>query len=124
MPRLKILVVDDIAEITEFLKEMLEPDHEVHTENDALEAKRLCESRRFDLVITDYSMPHLNGLGLMQAVLRTSPGTRFAFLTGFTDPESLARSSPPEVLILQKPLRWSRLKEMLETMPGTEPCPC
>jgi len=56
------------------------------------EALELLRSQRFDLLLTDQSMPGLSGLELTDAVARMHPDMPIVVLTGHTDVE-LARDS-------------------------------
>ncbi len=59
----KILLVEDAKSLREWLKLPLEYAHyEVIEAMDGLEALGLYEQTDFDLIITDFDMPNLNGL--------------------------------------------------------------
>lgn len=123
MKRMKILVVDDIPEIVEFLQEMLEPDHDVRVETSAPRALELGTTGGFDLVLTDCNMPGASGSVLAQAVAVQAPATRVVFLTGSEDAKRLSEANPSVVAVLRKPLRLAELHAMLETVAhGLETC--
>lgn len=66
-----ILVVDDSDETTMMLSKLLEMDGaEVHTAHGGLEALALAETSKFDLVISDISMPEMDGYQLLQELRR------------------------------------------------------
>src|SRR5581483_198228 len=52
---------------------------------DPREALRAIEERPFDLVITDFRMPHLNGLQLLLAAQRRNPKGRRVLMTGYNE---------------------------------------
>ena len=61
-PQKRILVVDDEAFVCEAVKMMLNFDgHQVQTAGSPKEALEAFEVGKFDLVITDYSMPAMKG---------------------------------------------------------------
>ena len=63
----RILVVDDSDETTVMLSKLLEMDGaEVHTARGGLEALALAGKSKFDLVISDISMPEMDGYQLLQ----------------------------------------------------------
>src|SRR5579863_3811291 len=67
----RILVVDDERQITRVLRGSLESHgYEVATAQDGLEALRSYEKTTPDLVITDLSMPNMDGVELTQAIRR------------------------------------------------------
>ncbi len=62
MPILKILVIDDEKKITEFLRVYLEREnYYVITARDGLEALRLAQPKKPDLLILDLMLPGLSG---------------------------------------------------------------
>ena len=70
---MRILVVDDERQITRVLRTSLESHgYQVAIAADGLEALRAFDTFRPDLVITDLSMPNMDGVELTQAVRRIS----------------------------------------------------
>ncbi|HZI61773.1 MAG TPA: PAS domain S-box protein [Pyrinomonadaceae bacterium] len=66
-----ILVVDDSDETTMMLAKLLEMDGaEVHTAHGGVEALALAEKSKFDLIISDISMPEMDGYQLLQELRR------------------------------------------------------
>jgi len=66
-----ILVVDDSRETTEMLSKLLEMEGaHIETARSGQEALKLAEGRRFDLLISDISMPEMDGYELLRR-LRT-----------------------------------------------------
>lgn len=65
----KILVVDDSSTIRELIIEVLEDEgYEVEGSGDGQKALELAEAETFDLVITDYNMPNLNGIQMSRSL--------------------------------------------------------
>jgi DNA-binding NarL/FixJ family response regulator len=52
---------------------------------DAEHALQLCEHRAFDVLITDYKMPGMDGLALTARVRELCPQTRVGMVTGYRD---------------------------------------
>ena len=64
-----ILVVDDDDFFSTLLVNMLETDgHKVITALDGIQALKLLERKRVDLIITDILMPHMDGLEFILAL--------------------------------------------------------
>lgn len=63
-----VLVVDDNSDMRDFLCRKLEPYYEVVTASNGQEALALLSERNVDLMISDISMPHMNGLDLCRTV--------------------------------------------------------
>jgi signal transduction histidine kinase len=109
---LRVLVVDDQEIICELLAEHLRADgHEVAYALDGAQALESFQATPFDLVITDQSMPGLNGEELGREVRRTHPHTPVILLTGFGD-EMKASGILPEgiTMVLSKPVAASDLR--------------
>jgi DNA-binding NtrC family response regulator len=81
----EILVVDDDDVIRETLCELLAADYSCQTAETAEEALAKLEAQRFDVVLTDISMPGLNGTELLQRVVENYPGTPVIIISGHSD---------------------------------------
>lgn len=83
----RILVVDDDALIAMSTVDMLEDlGHTVREANSGLEALRMIENgERFDLVVTDYSMPKMNGGQFAIAARKLQPELPILLATGYAD---------------------------------------
>ncbi len=71
-----ILVVDDNADVREYIRTHLERQYRVVDAADGLEAGAIAESLVPDLVISDVMMPGMDGYGLCRS-LRSNPETDF-----------------------------------------------
>jgi PAS domain S-box-containing protein len=69
-----ILVVDDNADMRDYLARLLRRHWSVETASDGLEALEAVRRRRPDLVLCDVMMPRLDGFGLLRE-LRSDPAT-------------------------------------------------
>lgn len=79
-----VLVVDDEAPIRVLLSDLLRArGHKVMTAEDGLAGLRAVESMRFDMVITDLSMPGTDGWTIIDATRRRWPDTKLVILTGY-----------------------------------------
>jgi CheY-like chemotaxis protein len=85
LPKCKILVLDDEKSIAEMLCEMLNIlGHEPTLCTASPQAVELIQSQEFDLVLSDYRMPIMNGQEFYNAVKASKPALaqRIIFLTG------------------------------------------
>ncbi len=81
-----ILVVDDDEMSLVVIRNALRKEgHEVQTYDSPQAALAEYEAGRYDLVISDYFMPELNGDDLLERVRRLDGETPFVFLTANTD---------------------------------------
>jgi len=115
--RLSILVVDDQEIICELITEYLKADgHHAVAAVEGSEALALIEREHFDLVITDQSMPGMNGVQLAKAVRERAPDTKVILLTGFGDEMSGRGERPLEIdLVLGKPVSAADLRQAVFT---------
>lgn len=84
----KILLVDDEKIVTTATKANLENlGYKVETDNNPVNAlkKFKADPHSFDLVITDMSMPRMNGAELSQAILRIRHDIPIIMLSGFAE---------------------------------------
>ncbi len=74
----KLLLVDDHAIVLDGLEAVLrsEPDFSITKVNEALFALSHLKSQEFSLIITDYSMPDMDGLTLVKRPGRLCPPSR------------------------------------------------
>src|SRR6185295_5022174 len=80
-----ILVVDDDEVIRETLDELLSASYSCQTADTAEAALAKLEAQRFDVVLTDISMPGLNGMELLERVVKKYPGTPVIIISGHSD---------------------------------------
>ena len=107
MPRkLRVLVVDNEPSIPEVLRELFEPEHEVVMATSSKEAASLLDRHAFDVVVTDYNMPGMDGCALSEIAVEKC-GAYCILLTGH-DLSDVRRSHAVST-VYQKPLRWSTL---------------
>lgn len=85
MPTRKhILVVDDEPAYRKILSELLEGiDCAVDVAADGEQAVKMASSSEYDLVITDLSLPKMNGTQVLAAVKRAHPDTPVLLVTGY-----------------------------------------
>ncbi len=87
----KILIVDDDINMREMLEAALSryKDYEVKTSKDAVEAISILKKEDFDLIISDYKMPHINGIEFLRWVKRNKQDrTQFMIMTAYGDIET------------------------------------
>ena len=87
LPRLRILLVDDDSLIAMSSVDMLEDlGHEVVEANSGKQALDLLQSEgHFDLLITDFAMPGMNGAQLIEAARPLCPDLPILLATGYAE---------------------------------------
>jgi putative two-component system response regulator len=92
----KILIVDDEKMITQTLSTLIEMmlDVEVVTYNDPSEIinSEILKNEKFDMVISDFMMPKLNGIELLGLIKEIQPEIVPILLTGYSDKENAIKS--------------------------------
>jgi PAS domain S-box-containing protein len=80
----RILVIDDDSRVREALAEMLSfAGHEVERIGSGPEGLALLETDRFNVVITDLSMPEMDGWAAAREIRRRWPSLKVVLITGF-----------------------------------------
>jgi CheY-like chemotaxis protein len=99
----RILLVDDnslgLAARRSVLEEL---GHKVMTSGAAAEALELCGKHTFDVVVTDYKMPKMNGVELIGRLRKLHPATSVILISGFTDTLGLDEAGTGADIVLQK----------------------
>jgi response regulator RpfG family c-di-GMP phosphodiesterase len=93
-PRCNILIVDDEPAVVQSVAALLELEtaHTVFTETSPARAVQLAKVTPLDLVISDFLMPELDGIGLLLEVRRLYPESTLILLTGYADKENAIRA--------------------------------
>lgn len=86
MPKTRILLADDHVVVAEGLRSLLEDHFElIGVANDGRALLEAAETLRPDVVVTDISMPLLNGLDAMRQIRARRPDTKIVVLTMHRD---------------------------------------
>jgi len=113
-----VLLVDDNELVAEVLVSLLaDAGNDVVTANSAEQALAIVQSAEmaFDAVISDYRLPTLSGLEVIESVRQRWPAATAIILSGDTfDPRLLALSNTG-VKVLRKPVRRETLAQALES---------
>jgi two-component system OmpR family response regulator len=80
--RVKILLVEDDVETAQYVAQGLSGEgHDVTVAGDGRAGLARATHEQWDLLIVDWMLPHLDGLGLVQSLRQTQIGTAVLFLT-------------------------------------------
>jgi PAS domain S-box-containing protein len=120
---MSVLVVDDSEDTTEMVRRLLEiGGASVCSATSGFEALRLAHEKEFDVVLSDISMPEMDGFEFLSK-LRQIPGKQHlpaVALTGFGRPEDVQRASDNGFYAhLTKPFDIQRLALLLQKVPRT-----
>lgn len=116
----RILVIDDQAELLNMIGRMLNHlGHECVSCPDPIKALDLIdkEQQNIDLIITDYAMPELSGLEIIDYCTEHFPELPVVLITGHTRKlAKINKSGRPAANILHKPFTLSTLGDMLSKL--------
>jgi signal transduction histidine kinase/ActR/RegA family two-component response regulator len=118
---MEVLVVDDSEDTTEMVRHLLEiGGASVCAATSGAEALRFAREREFDVVLSDISMPEMDGFEFLSR-LRKLPGKQdlpAVALTGFGRPEDVQRASDQGFYAhLTKPFDLQTLARLLQKIP-------
>ncbi len=102
----KVLCVDDDNDVLEVIAHLLlAQDVEVQCVNSGVAGLELAKSGNYDLVLTDYKMPDLNGTSLAQQLKLEKPDQDIVMMTAYADSTTLQAAHLVGIRkILHKPL--------------------
>lgn len=115
----RILVVDDVAEIGVFFARTATafrvPGVEVRSETDPAAAMEILGHERFDVVVSDFRMPEIDGIVVLRRAFETNPGGKRVLMTGYNEvPATKAEVDAAHLsAILKKPVRALHLGAFL-----------
>ena len=115
-----ILFVDDEEQLVTLGERMLDSlSYRVTTRQNSLEAVELFRQQpdAFDLVITDYTMPHMTGLDLAREILRVRPDIPVVLCTGYSEmiTEATAKRAGVRAFAM-KPLSRNSIAEVVRSV--------
>jgi CheY-like chemotaxis protein len=116
---MRILLIEDNEVLRHIMSEMLvqlDPSHEIDDVGNGQEALlRYREWGPYDIVLTDYQHPGLNGYELVAAIRKEKPTQAIACVTGNVEIGATLWQDF-KVPTLEKPFDAKQLREMLEVL--------
>lgn len=116
----QILIVDDDRVILEMLQVFIHhqcPDYKVVTAGNGTMALAELQQQTFDLILTDYDMPRMNGMDLAQIVHQIFPDMPIFLMTAHHDSLSELKTEAVTTTLagfLRKPFEFTKLREILQ----------
>jgi DNA-binding NtrC family response regulator len=84
MVQAAILVIDDAEAVREDLQELLRSEgYEVETSENGEIALQMLQERSYDLILTDLSMPKVDGMDVLKYLVKHHPETHCIIITGY-----------------------------------------
>ena len=111
----KILLVDDEPSVRISFQMMLKKlGHSVTLAENGVDALQRFNEDPADLIISDLTMPGMNGVQFVTKLRALSPNVPIIVCTGNASYELLALTAKsPPLLILEKPFDYDQLKDLL-----------
>ncbi len=110
---LEVVIVDDEIQITELLKTFIEcssSNTNIHTFNDAAEARSFLLGNDVDVLITDYKMPKFNGIELMETA---PPDVKKVLISGYVSEIAEERLQQLDAVFFEKPVPMKALGKII-----------
>jgi CheY-like chemotaxis protein len=78
--------------------------------------------KKFDIVLSDYEMPGMDGVALACSVKKSSPRTRVVIMTGAGKETIFSRNSTAVDEVISKPFTLARIDETIKDLLGKPLC--
>jgi DNA-binding response OmpR family regulator len=113
-----ILVVDDTPIVAQTIDLLLSHlGHDVEISSDGRGALSKFQSGKYNLVITDYAMPRMNGIQLAKAIKSQSSGQLILMISAFTNRVFAVDGEPlPVDFVMDKPFSVQEFERVLGTL--------
>jgi CheY-like chemotaxis protein len=123
----EILLVDDNRQGLIARRSLLqELGYNITTATNGEEALELFSKGKFDVVVTDYKMPRMDGIELIRHIRGIQAGARVILLSGFVEPLGLTESTTGADVVISKSAGevghlTRSVKRLLAQPPGRKP---
>jgi DNA-binding NarL/FixJ family response regulator len=85
--QIRVLIADDHADVLDDIRDLLEPDFDVvGAVSDGQQLLKAAEALKPDVIVTDISMPGLNGIEASRRIIEKDPDSKIILLTMHNDP--------------------------------------
>ena len=118
MKNKRILIVDDNVFLRGVMQDILQSyNYEVFSYDRGEEALDRLRQEFFDILITDFHMPGMDGLELIRRAKIIQSEIKAILVTGFPIAESRHRANEEKLSgFLLKPINWHELKALIATL--------
>jgi DNA-binding NtrC family response regulator len=114
--RIRILVVDDCDALRRTTALLVkESGYSPIEARNGLEAIKVFEKEKVDMIITDFNMPMMNGEGLILSIKKINPSIPIAVVTATEDRDVIPRLlSIGACKVIKKPFSFEQIQEVIE----------
>ena len=115
----RILVVDDDSSLRTIVSEMLSRlGYAVLSTDSGENGLNVFLRNKFDIVLSDYEMPGMDGVAFASHIKQNSPDTRVVIMTGAGKEAVVSRNCTAVDEVISKPFTMSGINVALQNMPG------
>lgn len=111
-----LLVEDDNVTRKDIADGLRKEGYQLTETTNGAQAVELFNHERFDLVITDFYMPHMDGVSLIERIHAVSPKTPIIFLTGYLSRRTAEAILRGRAEYMEKPVSLEVLLSTLQRM--------
>jgi len=114
-----ILIVDDDPELLNLVSRMVAClGYASEVAGDAMDALVYLKKRHYNLVLTDYNMPFIDGYQLADQIKRCNAGTKVIIMTGHCEEAIITMLNASDAVdgLLLKPFNLVTLKEKIDVV--------
>lgn len=120
---MKILIVDDSRVmrqiVTRTLRQAGFTGHDLVEAENGAQGLEVVRSQNPDLVLSDWNMPEMNGIDLLEALRSEGKDVPFAFVTSEGSPDMVSRAEDAGAMfVITKPFTAEGFREKLEAVLG------
>ena len=113
----RILIVDDEAEHSANIKDILEMNgYAVNTAGNGKDALSFCRKDSYDLALVDIKLPDISGNTVVSEMSKISPSTDYIYITGYASVDTAIEAVKQEKVISYetKPINMDRLLPIIK----------
>ena len=96
--------------------------YEVSSADSGETGLRIFLKSEFDIVLSDYEMPGMDGVALACIVKKSSPRTRVVIMTGAGKETVFSRESTAVDKVISKPFTLTEIDETIQNLSGRSFC--
>jgi len=117
----KILIIDDNNDLRMVVSKMLSRlGYEVSSADSGENGLGLFCKDKFDIVLSDYEMPGMDGVALAYSVKKSSPCTPVVIMTGAGKETVISRKSTAVDEVISKPFTLAQIKKTIQNLAGRD----
>jgi two-component system, cell cycle sensor histidine kinase and response regulator CckA len=120
----RILVVDDNSIFRNMVSKMLTRlGYDVSSADSGESGLSIFLKNKFDVVLSDFEMPGMDGVAFARSVKNSSPLTRVIIMTGSDTGTVFSTKNPAVDEVISKPFTMEEIDETIQGVTGQALCP-